>query len=180
MHSINAKLINFGLFQLGWFSCVLSAAAGYPWMGAVLASAIIGWHVWHAPLPEAELKLIGVAIVIGAVWDSLLVWWGWLAYPSGMLVSFAAPYWIVIMWALFATTLNVSLRWLKDRWAYAVLFGAVGGPLAYFAGQRLGAVKFVETEYALLGLLWGWALFTPGLLALSRRYDGYPTAAANA
>ena len=171
---MKTSLINFMLFQLGWFACVLSGAAGRPWLGAVLAIVIIGWHIWRAPRPEAELKLIGVALVIGAVWDSLLVWQGWLNYPSGMLLPYAAPYWIVIMWALFATTLNVSLRWLKGRWLYALAFGALGGPLAYFAGQRLGAVEFIDMRNALLALLVGWALFTPLLLALSRRYDGYP------
>lgn len=172
---MTTKLINFVLFQLGWFGCVLSGAAGQPWMGAALAVAVIVWHVWRAPQPNAELKLIGLAIVIGTAWDSLLVWQGWLGYSSGMLLSFAAPYWIVIMWALFATTLNVSLRWLKGRWIIATVFGAIGGPLAYLAGQRLGAVEFIDTPLALLALLLGWALFTPLLLVLSRRYDGYPT-----
>jgi hypothetical protein len=172
------NLINFALFQLGWFSCVLSGAAGQPWWGAVLAGAIIVWHAWRAPLTVPEIKLIAIAIVIGAGWDSFLVWQGWLAYPSGMLLPFAAPYWIVCMWALFATTLNVSLRWLKGRWIYAIVFGAFGGPLAYFAGQRLGAVEFVETRSALLALLLGWALLVPLLMALSRRYDGYALARA--
>jgi len=172
---MKTKLINFALFQLGWFGCVLSAAAGKPWLGAVLAVAIIGWHLWRAPSPAAELKLIGMAIAIGALWDSLLIWQGWLAYQHGMLLPYAAPYWIVIMWALFATTLNVSLRWLKQRWWYAVVLGAIGGPLAYYAGQRLGAVEFVDMRNALLALLFGWALFTPLLMALSRRYDGYAT-----
>jgi len=176
---MKTNLINFILFQLGWLACVLSGAAGQPLIGSLFAVAIISWHVWRAPQPLAELKLIGLAIVIGAVWDSLLVWQGWLSYSSGMVLSFAAPYWIVIMWALFATTLNVSLRWLKGRWLIAMLFGAIGGPLAYFAGQRLGAVEFVDTSTALLALLIGWALFTPLLMAASRHFDGYPTARTN-
>jgi len=175
---MKTSLINFALFQLGWFGCVLSSAAGRPWLGAVLAVAIIGWHLWRAPSPTAELKLIGMAILIGALWDSLLVWQGWLAYQHGMLLPYAAPYWIVIMWALFATTLNVSLRWLRQRWWYAVVLGAIGGPLAYYAGQGLGAVEFVHIRNALLALLFGWAVFTPLLMALSRRYDGYAAARA--
>jgi hypothetical protein len=173
---MKANLLNFVLFQIGWFACVLSGAAGWPWLGALLAVAIIAWHVWRAPLRATELKLIGFAVVIGTVWDSLLVWQNWLSYPSGMLLSYAAPYWIVILWALFATTLNVSLRWLKGRRVYALVFGAIGGPLAYFAGQRLGAVHFVEVRDALLALTVGWALLTPVLLSLSQRYDGYPPA----
>jgi len=172
------NLLNFVLFQLGWLGCVLGGAAGQPLLGTALAMVIICWHLWHAPKPEAEIKLIAVAILIGAMWDSFLVWQNWLSYPSGMLLPYAAPYWIVMMWALFATTLNVSLRWLKGRWIYAVVFGAVGGPLAYFAGERLGAVEFGDTRTAMLALLIGWGLFTPLLLALSQRYDGYPVTRA--
>ncbi|HKK05076.1 MAG TPA: DUF2878 domain-containing protein [Gammaproteobacteria bacterium] len=173
---MKTTLINFALFQLGWFGCVLTGAAGEPWIGALLAVAIVAWHLRWAPRPALELKLIGVAVGIGALWDTLLVYQGWLAYPSGMLLPFTAPYWIVIMWALFATTLNVSLRWLKGRALYATVFGAIGGPLAYFAGQRLGAVEFLDPRAALLALLIGWAVFTPLLIAVSQRYDGFTPA----
>lgn len=171
---MNNNMLNFVLFQLGWFGCVLSGAAGQPLLGTALAMVIISWHLWQAPKPQAEIKLIAVAILIGTVWDSFLVWQNWLSYPSGMLLPYSAPYWIVMMWALFATTLNVSLRWLKGRRVYAVVFGAIGGPLAYFAGQRLGAVEFSDIKTAMLALLIGWALITPLLMALSQRYDGYP------
>ena len=77
------------------------------------------------------------------------------------------------MWALFATILNVSLRWLKGRWAVAALAGAVAGPLAYYGGSRLGALQFGNEGVALIALSLGWAVFTPLLMALSERYDGY-------
>ena len=166
-------IVNFILFQLGWLACVVSAAKGFPLLGALIASCIVVFHIWRAALPLAELKLITIALMIGTVWDSVLVWQGLLIYQAGMLLPYVAPYWIIIMWALFATTLNVSLRWLKGRVLYAIVFGAVGGPLAYYAGQQLGAVEFSETVYALGALLVGWALFTPVLMALSQRYDGY-------
>ena len=170
---MKSTIVNFILFQLGWLACVISAAKGLPLLGALIAACIIVFHIWRAALPLTELKLIAFALLIGAVWDSVLVWQGLLIYQSGILLPHVAPYWIIIMWALFATTLNVSLRWLKGRVLYAIVFGAIGGPLAYYAGQRLGAVEFSETVYALSALLVGWALFTPVLMALSQRYDGY-------
>jgi hypothetical protein len=169
------NFINFVLFQIGWFACVMSGAQGHPWIGVLIAAAVIGWHLWKAPAPGAEVKLMLLAVIIGSVWDSLLVWQGWLAYSSGMWLPFAAPYWIIVMWALFATTLNVSLRWMKGRWVIAVLFGAIGGPLAYYAGQRLVAVEFVQVESAFVALLLGWSLLTPLLMYMSQRLDGYQT-----
>lgn len=170
---MKATIVNFILFQVGWLACVLSAAKGFPLLGVVVASGIVIFHLWRAHLPLAEVKLILLALLIGAVWDSILVWQGLLIYQQGMLLPFLAPYWIIVMWALFATTLNVSLRWLKGRLLFAIIFGAIGGPLAYYAGQRLGAVEFSETIYALSALLVGWAVFTPLLMMLSDRYDGY-------
>ncbi|HEX5636787.1 MAG TPA: DUF2878 domain-containing protein, partial [Gammaproteobacteria bacterium] len=109
------NLLNIALFQIGWFACVLSAAAGQPVWGAAISIMIIGWHVWRASAPVAEFKLIMLAMLIGLIWDSFLVWQHWLDYESGILLANTAPYWIVLMWALFATTLNVSMRWLKGR-----------------------------------------------------------------
>ena len=164
---------NFVLFQIGWFSCVLSAAAYQPWFGILVTTAVVVTHVLRAPIPTAELKLVLLSLGLGLVFDSLLVWQGWLQYSSGMVFSNIAPYWIVALWGLFATLLNISLRWMRDRWVLAIVFGAVGGPAAYYGGLRLGALEFGNMPAGLLALAIGWALLTPLLLALSSRFDGY-------
>jgi hypothetical protein len=76
------------------------------------------------------------------------------------------------MWLMFATTINVSLRWLKHRLALAALLGAVAGPAAYFAGYRLGGVQIPEMALAMGALGCGWALLMPLLMAISARLDG--------
>ena len=155
---------------------MLSAAAQQPGIGVLLASAIIVLHFWRAQYPRNEIMLVLTAMLIGAAWDSLLVTFGWLDYASGTLISGTAPYWIVVMWALFATTLNLSLRWLKQRYILAALLGAVAGPLAYSAGAGLGALQFVNPNHAFTALAIGWAVLTPVLIAASKRLDGYPAA----
>ncbi len=163
---------NIVLFQVGWFACVLGAAQGHPWIGAVAAAVIVGWHVWRAAQPPQEFNLIVSVIILGTLWDSLLVMLGWISYTSGTLIAGAAPYWIVALWALFATSLNVSLRWLKQRLPWAALLGAISGPLSYWAASRLGAAHFVEPLYIVPALAIGWALIMPALMLLSRWYDG--------
>jgi len=164
---------NIAFFQIGWFSCVLSAAAHRPWIGVLVTTGVVLAHVLRAPLPEAELKLVLLSLGLGLVFDSLLVWQGWLQYSSGILLPNVAPYWIVALWGLFATLLNVSLRWMRGRWVIAVLFGAAGGPAAYYGGLRLGALEFADMPAGLMALAIGWAVLTPLLLALSSRFDGY-------
>jgi len=165
-------LVNFIAFQCGWFACVLGAARGWPWVGTAVAAVIVGWHVMRSRRPAEELKLVGIALVVGILWDSSLAALGWISFASGTLVTWIAPPWILAMWALFATTLNVSLDWLKGRWAVASLLGAVAGPLSYWAGARLGAIEIVAPVPALVALAVGWSVITPLLLAAARRFDG--------
>jgi hypothetical protein len=164
---------NFVLFQLGWFACVLGAAQGYPWAGTVMAAAIVAWHVRSAARPIEEVNLLVQVVLIGAVWDSLLVMLGWIAYPSGTLLAGTAPHWILALWALFATSLNVSMRWLKGRLLPAALMGGVCGPLSYWAAVRLGAVQFVHPTQVIVALAVGWSLIMPALMLLSQRNDGF-------
>ena len=48
---------NLVLFQVGWFACVLSGAAQRPWIGAVIATTIVGVHLLRAHVREAELNV---------------------------------------------------------------------------------------------------------------------------
>jgi hypothetical protein len=166
-------VINFISFQVGWFACVLGAANDMPWIGPAVCFPILSLHLFMSGRPAAELRLILAAPVIGLVLDSLLVATGWLVYPNGMLIQGIAPYWILLMWALFATTLNVSMRWLHGKYVLAALLGAIGGPLSYLAGARLGGLVFSETTLALIALALGWAIAMPVLLYLAQRFSGH-------
>jgi hypothetical protein len=164
--------VNLVAFQVGWFACVLGGAHDLPWAGVATVVALVFLHIATAPRPAAKLRLIVMAAALGAVWDSALVWLGWISFASGSLIAGTAPVWIVALWALFATTLNVSLRALQDRPLLAAALGAIAGPLAYYAGIKLGAVELLHPYAALAALAVGWAAFTPLLLRLAKRCDG--------
>ena len=168
-----ALVLNILLFQIGWFACVLGAAHGFAWAGALTAVAIVAWHVARARDPRSELLLVACAAALGVVFESLLVQSGWIRFGAGVLIEGAATYWMVALWALFATTLNVSLRGLRARGWLAALLGATGGPLAYYAGARLGALEFVATGAGLAAIAAGWAVLTPLLFRAALRLDGY-------
>ena len=74
------------------------------------------------------------------------------------------------VWTTFATLPNHSLAWHKKRLGLAALLGAVGGPLAYWAGVRLGAATFnwpLLPSLLLLAAIWG--ILMPGVMRLSSR-----------
>lgn len=166
-------LVNFLLFQLGWFACVLGAAHGMPWPGVAVAAAVIACHAWRAAAPLRELSLVLLALVAGGLFESTLVAAGLMHYQGGVLLPGTAPVWMLSLWGVFATTLNVSMRWLHGRPALAALLGALGGPLAYLSGARLGAVRLAPGHRTVIVLAIGWAALTPLLCALARRLDGY-------
>ena len=160
------------VMQVGWFACVLGAAQGYPSFGALLALPIVGWHLGRAARALPELKLIACAVGLGALLDAAMLASGALVYPNGQWAPLLTPFWMAALWAEFATSLNVSLRWLKGRPLLAAILGAVAGPLSLMAGMRLGAAHFNDPTLALGLFAVGWAIAMPLLLRLSRRFDG--------
>ena len=171
-------ILNFLLFQIGWFSSVLGGANDMPWLGPIAVSAIVFVHLRLSPRPVSEIMLLLSCALLGAGFDSFLVALGWVSYSSGMFSPSMAPYWIITMWVLFATTLNVSMRWLRDMPIVAAVLGLIAGPLTYLAGAKLGGILLVEQTAALAMLGIGWAFLMPGLLALSERFDGFSAATA--
>jgi hypothetical protein len=165
--------INLIAFKIGWLASVLGGANGLPWLGTIVALGVVTLHLSRAIRPGAELRLVIAAGLLGATWDSLLATTGWLSYTSGTLFAGTAPYWIVAMWLAFSTTLNVSLTWLKGHLWLAAVVGAISGPLAFYAGHKLGAVQFENTAMALGALAGGWAVIMPLLVVLATRFDGY-------
>ncbi len=172
------KLLNFLIYQTGWLVCVLGAACGWPWTGTAFALAALVWHLYRADDAWPELSLVLAAAAIGALWDSALAVTGLVQFAGGVLFEGTAPHWMVALWVLFATTLNVSLGWLKQHRLGAALLGALGGPLAYLAGAKVGALTLPDPKLALPILALGWAAITPLLFTLAHRYDGYRANAA--
>ncbi len=166
--------INFIVFQLGWLASVIGGAQGLPWAGVVAAAIAVALHLRVAERPSDEMMLLGACAALGAVFDSALVTLGLVSYPSGMFAEGVAPYWIIAMWVLFGTTLNVSLRWLRASPLLASAMGLVAAPLAYYGGQKLGGITLLQPVAALVALGIGWAVMMPLLTMLAERLDGMP------
>jgi len=167
-------LVNFLAFQFAWFACVASAAAGIPSLGTAVCAGAVMLHLTMASRKRAESVLLSIAVCTGLLFESLLAASGWVRYMDGAWLPGLAPYWIVALWAVFATTLNVSLRWMHGRYRLAALLGAVCGPLSYLAGARLGGMTFIEPLPALIMLALGWGVIMPLLTACAGHLNGRP------
>ncbi|PKO45651.1 MAG: DUF2878 domain-containing protein [Betaproteobacteria bacterium HGW-Betaproteobacteria-22] len=165
-------IANFLFFQLAWFSCVLGAAYGMPWLGVAITIATIGWHLSKAKQVKPEVLLLLLTLIIGAGFDQLMLILQWVGYQHHGWSNALVPVWILALWAAFACTLNVSLAWLKERYFIAMLFGAAGGPIAYLGAEKIGAVN-LHGNIAYIALSIGWAVITPLLFYFAKHLNGF-------
>lgn len=170
---MNIRLIsNFVLFQLSWFACVIGASKAMPWVGVAITAVVVAWHIMQAPQKKPEIILTLICLLIGAVFDQAIVSSELITYMHHGWSTALVPAWILAMWLAFSTLLNVGLRWMRGLYIVAILFGAIGGPLAYMGAEKLGAVILHgNNSYIVLSL--GWAIITPLLLAIAARFDGF-------
>lgn len=174
-----SSVINATIYQIGWFACVLGAAWGRGTEGALLAILLTSLHVAFAARPRAEVAVVAVAVLCGAVLDTLHSGFGILRF-EGHVPGTLAPLWILALWAQFGTVLHYCMRWLSRRYLLASLLGAVGGPLSFLAGERLGAAAFGEPRLACLAVLaLSWSLALPLLVVAADRIDAGPGAYRN-
>lgn len=169
MSAAASKLCNLILYQLGWFSCVLGAAWGHPMGGAGLALLPLLIHLWLVEDRRREVRLVLAAALGGVVLDGGQQGLGLLQFRPDAL-GLALPLWVPLIWAQFATLFRFSLAWLSGRYLLGALLGALGGPLAYAAGVRLGAADFGASpscSLVVLGVVW--ALVVPLMAWLSSR-----------
>ena len=155
------NLINIVAFQVVWFSSVLGAANGLPWLGAIALLPFLVWQLRVSADAAYDRRALLVLGVAGLIVDSLYPLLGSLSYASPWPLSGAAPAWLILMWLNLALTLNHSLAWLRRRYLLAAVFGGTGGALSYWAGARLGAVELYWSTPAvvlLIGVIWAIAL----------------------
>lgn len=168
MNGLARKVINVVLFQAAWFAAVLGAARGLLWLGPLSMIPVLAVHLTLQENRRGEAKLLLAAGLLGFLFDTAFVAGGVFTPLQHLFPRPFSPPWMICLWLNFAATLNVSLAWLRGRYLLAVLFGAVGGPLAYYSGARLGATEALPTTTGMLLLAIGWGIMTPLLVWLAR------------
>jgi hypothetical protein len=160
-----SQWINLIGYQIVWLIVVTAAGRGLPWVAIAATSTFVAAHLLLSRQWPLDLQLLAVGLSLGLLSDGGLAWSGFLSYASAgpALPPGGAPLWILTLWAAFAVTLNRSLAWVQRRPWVAVLFGLIGGPLAYLSASRgWDAVQFVPPASRALGWLamsWGIAMY---------------------
>jgi hypothetical protein len=162
------SLLNYALFQAGWFVCVLGAAAGYPWLATAIGLLLVLVHLVLVRNALRESLLLLTSLLLGLLIDGIHIRTGVLVFPIGSFHPGLPPAWILVLWLQFAMSLHYSLGWLTGRYVLGALLGSVSGALAYWAGVRFGAAAFgTELIHSLVQIALSWGLTMVVLLKIS-------------
>lgn len=168
------SIVEYAAFQLVWFVSAFGAARGLngPGVGAALLLVAAHLYVSRSRVPEAIVVL--VSAFVGFAAESLFVAVGVIRHAAVWSSSTLAPVWIVALWMAFATTLGATRRLFGENACLkAAGLGAIFGPAAYLAGDRLGALELSSPIWhGLMVTSAVWALAFPALIAVSARPRG--------
>jgi hypothetical protein len=114
-----------------------------------------------------DFKLILASVIVGFAHDTSLNYFKFIQYNIDF-NTYYSPVWIIGLWISFALTINHSLAWLGNKKLLQMIFGLIGGPLAYIAGEKLGAIYMINTM-TLYVLALSWACITPLLFQFKKK-----------
>ncbi|MBU0946882.1 MAG: DUF2878 domain-containing protein [Proteobacteria bacterium] len=160
--------INFIAFQIGWFACVLGAGHDFFWLGPLTVAGVFFIHLFLNGNIIQESILGLIICCIGFSVDTFLTAFNVYTPMPHYFAHPISPPWLIFLWLNFATLVNVSLTWLQNKRILSALLGGIGGASAYYGGDALGALHFIEPVYPhiiLTGIIW--AGLTPFFLSLA-------------
>ncbi len=151
--SIRRLLVNFILFQIGWFACLLIDSA---WLYFIMAVLLLVHFLWVVPKLKifSELSLLIKVLFVGLCLEIFYLQVGVLVQANA---SSFPPVWLLFIWVLFATTFAHSLLWLRNQLYVAAAFAAIAAPLSYYAGVQLNMSMSFHSN----------VLFSVGMIAVS-------------
>ena len=151
--------------QVAWWVCVL----GTGWVRPSAMAAFVAVHLWFTRTQwKREVRVIVWAAMLGLSADTVLVAVGAVEFAGALRLGWV-PLWMVSLWAGFGATLLHSQRAMLKNFRLALLIGALGGPAAYWGGERLGCLT-IHGSLGLFAVGCAWAVVL-GILENLLRQD---------
>lgn len=169
--SLARILVANAVYQSLWFICVLGAAWKALPLAMPLAVLAVTGLVLAADSQREGIRQGCIALGLGVVVEFMAWRLGLYSWQPGDAQGTQFAFWLLPLWAGFGAGLGTMMPFLRGRPSLAAVLGALGGPVAYAAGARLGAVTVPEPlwGYGILSVLWAVALWT-----LARGLEPHP------
>jgi hypothetical protein len=158
---ITSKFLNIITFNLLWIGLVL----GRDSLIYLTLPSLIIYLACLLRIGDLKVHQILLPATIGITIDSSLTFFGIFIFPES---SFIIPFWLIVLWINFSTTLTLSLSFIGKNKLVAFGLGATALPFNYTVGERLGAVAFGEPYLlSILVLVLVWSVSFPILFIVS-------------
>ena len=153
--------MNFIFFQACWFACVIGAAKNLGWLGPILVFITVPLQI-HLLTENHKTEILFTIIcgISGSLLETLMIVAN--VYTTVDLgFGQVCPPWMAALWFNFALLVSISLNWLKGKYTAAAILGGLAGPVAYWGGEKLGALSVTSpfsSGYLILAVMWAFAL----------------------
>jgi len=162
------RLINAIGFQVGWFTCIAAVRYSLEIPALIFCGVLVGIHFFYTDTPLKDFKLSLSCVALGIVIDSSLQYFSAISF-YGWALGPLSPFWLWMVWILFALTLNSSLAFLQNKHLIlSAVAGLLFGPLSYIAGTKLGAAAFDNSLSSIATLACIWMITLPLLVFISK------------
>lgn len=151
--SLRFLLLDIACLQLAWFSAALLHD-----QATLIVAIVLLIRLWASKNLSVEIFAVLRVALFGLVLETAMVISGFIQYNSVHII----PYWLVMLWLIFAFTTRHSLRWLaRQPWFIQAGSGALAGSLSYHGAQSLGVLEITTNSFLsvlTLSLLWACSL----------------------
>lgn len=150
--------INQAFFQASWPACVIGAANGMLWTGAVVVGLFALWQLHPSRIHRRDPIVVAAFMATGLVIDTLWLRAGIVDYATAWPAPGFTPAWLLLLWAALGMTVNHSLGIFRERWRLFALLAAIGSPMSYTAAAAFGAVTWLAPDWLVVvcvGPVWG-------------------------
>ena len=156
------KILNFGLFQAGWFAAALMLDNAV-W----IMLGMIALHFIVSPSRLADVRLLIVLLPIGLTFEILMIALGFVTFSS----AFVLPIWMILLWCLLILSFNHSLSWFANiPLVFQVVLSAAAGLASYLAAQQFNALTIGDPKLLNgAGIALVWALQLPVMMAIAKK-----------
>ena len=158
---VTSKFLNIIIFNLLWVGLVLGRES---LIHLTLPSLLI-YLACLLRIGDLKVHQILLPALIGITIDSSLTFFGIFIFPESSLII---PFWLIVLWINFSTTLTLSLSFIGKNKLVAFGLGVTALPFNYTVGERLGAVTFGDPYlFSILVIALVWSVSFPILFMVS-------------
>ena len=158
---VTSKFVNIVVFNLLWIGLVLGRES----LIHITLPSLLIYLACLLRIGDLKVHQILIPAAIGITIDISLTFFGIFIFPESSLII---PFWLIILWINFSTTLTLSLSFIGKNKLIAFGLGATALPFNYTVGERLGAVTFGDPYlFSILVLALVWSVSFPILFIVS-------------